>query len=173
MAISPDTKNWTWVLEQTCSECGVDVTQFARTDIGRLIRENAAQWQHVLAGERVRERPNDEMWSPLEYGCHIRDVYRIMLGRLDLMLAQDNPTFANWDQDATAAEDAYEAQDPAQVAHELAHAAAPIAERFDGLEPAQWARTGARSDGSRFTVESLGRYALHDVVHHLVDVPAV
>jgi hypothetical protein len=27
-----------------------------------------------------------------------------------------------------------------------------------------------RSNGSEFTVESLGRYHLHDVVHHLHDV---
>ena len=29
---------------------------------------------------------------------------------------------------------------------------------------------GRRSDGSAFTVESLGRYWLHDVEHHLHDV---
>jgi len=31
---------------------------------------------------------------------------------------------------------------------------------------------GARSNGDRFTVESLGSYHLHDVVHHLHDVGA-
>ena len=34
----------------------------------------------------------------------------------------------------------------------------------------QWQRTGRRSNGSAFTVESIGRYHLHDVVHHLWDV---
>jgi hypothetical protein len=29
-----------------------------------------------------------------------------------------------------------------------------------------------RSNGDEFTVESLGRYHLHDVVHHLHDVGA-
>ena len=33
-----------------------------------------------------------------------------------------------------------------------------------------WDRRGTRSNGSVFTVESLGRYHLHDVVHHLWDV---
>jgi hypothetical protein len=33
-----------------------------------------------------------------------------------------------------------------------------------------WDRPGVRSNGSEFTVESLGRYHLHDVVHHLHDV---
>jgi hypothetical protein len=30
-----------------------------------------------------------------------------------------------------------------------------------------------RSDGSRFTVESLARYSIHDPVHHLADVGAL
>jgi hypothetical protein len=29
---------------------------------------------------------------------------------------------------------------------------------------------GLRSDGSEFTVLTLGQYALHDLVHHLWDV---
>ena len=35
-----------------------------------------------------------------------------------------------------------------------------------------WQRTGTRSDGARFTIESFARYALHDVVHHVHDVEA-
>ena len=38
------------------------------------------------------------------------------------------------------------------------------------MRPDQWQRTGRRSNGSAFTVETLGRYHLHDVVHHLWDV---
>jgi hypothetical protein len=34
----------------------------------------------------------------------------------------------------------------------------------------QWQRTGNRSDGKRFTVESFARYMMHDPVHHLWDV---
>jgi hypothetical protein len=34
----------------------------------------------------------------------------------------------------------------------------------------QWQRAGRRSNGSQFTVETIGRYHLHDVVHHLWDV---
>jgi hypothetical protein len=34
----------------------------------------------------------------------------------------------------------------------------------------QWERTGRRSDGARFTVETFARYFIHDPVHHLYDV---
>jgi DinB superfamily len=170
MAIAPDTKNWTWVLERRCPECGFDAPQVRHEDVGRMIRENAAAWQVVLARADVRRRFRDDMWTPLEYGCHVRDVYRIMGVRLELMLTEDEPTFANWDQDATAAEDAYGTQDPERVASELDTAARRLGERFDGVVGAQWSRRGMRSDGSAFTVESLGRYALHDLLHHIYDM---
>jgi hypothetical protein len=36
--------------------------------------------------------------------------------------------------------------------------------------PDEWSRPGRRSDGATFTVNSLSRYLLHDIVHHLHDV---
>lgn len=173
MSITPDTKNWTWVLERPCPECGFEVDSFARDDIGALIRENMRAWQRVLGAGAVGVRPRPDMWSPLEYGCHVRDVYRVMTGRVQLMLSADDPAFANWDQDETAETDAYSAQDPAVVAVEVGETGTVFAECFAGLSAEEWARPGRRSDGSCFTVESIARYAVHDLVHHLVDVPAV
>ena len=34
----------------------------------------------------------------------------------------------------------------------------------------QWQRTGSRSDGATFTVDTFARYHLHDLVHHAHDV---
>jgi hypothetical protein len=45
-----------------------------------------------------------------------------------------------------------------------------VAADFDGVEGAAWERRGSRSNGSVFTVASLGRYMVHDIVHHLHDV---
>jgi hypothetical protein len=173
MAITPDTKDWTWILERPCADCGFDAGTFTRADVRSMVRGNAAAWQRVLAGSAVRTRPSREMWSPLEYGCHVRDVFRIMTTRVDLLLAEDDPMFANWDQDETAVSDAYDTQDPARVAAELTDAAAAFGDRFSGLTDEQWVRPGRRSNGSNFTVDGLARYALHDVSHHLVDVPTV
>jgi hypothetical protein len=92
--------------------------------------------------------------------------------RLELMLASDGARFANWDQDATAIEDRYWAQDPATVADELAIAAEQAASTLDSVSGDQWHRHGVRSNGSQFTVETLAVYFLHDVEHHLYDVGA-
>jgi hypothetical protein len=59
--------------------------------------KDAEQWQEVLRRSDVRRRPEPSVWSPLEYGCHVRDVHHTMTRRVRLMLEQDEPTFANWD----------------------------------------------------------------------------
>lgn len=174
MPIEPDTKDWTWVLRRPCPECGLDTQAFRRDEIGGMIRANAASWDRVLTGPGdPRMRPSPAKWSALEYGCHVRDVLRLYEQRLALMLTQDGPLFPNWDQDVTAVEDRYGEQHPVVVSGQLADAAAVIAAHFDSLAPAQWQRTGSRSDGAHFTVESFGRYFIHDPVHHLYDVTGI
>jgi hypothetical protein len=172
MPIEPDTKDWTWVLDRPCPECGFEAGAVAPEAVGSLVRENAAAWQVALARPRavLATRPSDDRWSALEYACHVRDVLRLYDQRLVLMLTEDDPDFANWDQDVTAVEDRYGEQDPAVVARELAAAATVVADRFDGVPDDAWGRTGNRSDGARFTVASFARYFVHDPVHHLDDV---
>ena len=171
VTITPDTKDWTWVLRRACPECGFDTRSIARDDIGSLVRSNAASWVDVLAARPdVRERPRPGVWSPLEYACHVRDASRLYTERLRLMLTADGPEFANWDQDVTAVEQSYGAQDPATVSVDLRSAALALGDAFDAVTDDQWTRTGRRSDGAEFTVESFGRYYVHDPIHHLWDV---
>ena len=85
------------------------------------------------------------------------------------MLQEDEPRFDNWDQDVTAVSDHYELQDPLVVAAALVEAADTFADIYDTVSADQWDRTGLRSDGSLFTVESFGRYFVHDPMHHIVD----
>jgi len=169
-AIVPDDKDWTWVLERPCPECGFDARSIDVTGVGDRIRANASAWQRVLAAPDAGRRPSPDRWSPLEYACHVRDVFRLFAERLDLMLTQDGPRYANWDQDATAIEDDYAGQSPVAVAVELTRAGAALADRFDAVEGDQWQRTGHRSDGAEFTVDTFARYFMHDPVHHLWDV---
>lgn len=88
------------------------------------------------------------------------------------MLTQEEPDFENWDQDGTAVEQRYGDQDPTVVAVELARAGETFAAQLDQVRGGQWQRTGRRSDGAQFTVDSFARYFIHDVVHHLHDVAA-
>lgn len=170
MTITPDTKSWTWVLERPCPDCGLDVSSIDATEVPDGVRAVATDWARLLRDPRASTRPSDDRWSALEYGCHVRDVFRIFRTRVACLLEQDDPTFANWDQDATAIEDGYADQDPTVVAVEITNAAAQLADQIDAVHGDQWERTGCRSDGARFTVATLVRYMLHDLVHHVWDV---
>ena len=168
--IEPDDKDWTWVLQKACPDCGFDARSVAGPQVASRLRANAAGWPRILERANVRGRPQPRVWSPLEYGCHVRDVCRLFELRLKLMRSEVDPAFENWDQDATAIADAYGAQDPAVVSGELSAAAESAAAAFDNVAEGDWARTGRRSNGSVFTIETLGQYFLHDVTHHLHDV---
>jgi hypothetical protein len=170
MPITPDAKDWTWVLREVCTECGFDVRNFPREQVGDMIRNNASSWEPVLRHPKVRRRPSDDTWSALEYACHVRDVFRVYDERLKSMLEEEDAHFENWDQDAHAVENHYESADPEVVLKEIAEAAEALAARFDTVEGDRWERTGKRSDGASFTTESFARYLIHDPVHHLYDV---
>ncbi|MEN5075467.1 DinB family protein [Isoptericola cucumis] len=170
--IVPDTKDWTWVLSRTCPECGFTAAGVPVADVGTVVRDSLPRWRAVLARTEVGERPEPGVWSPLEYAAHVRDVFRIFDERLVQILTVRDPQFANWDQDVAALEGDYAGQDPAVLADELEQAGRVVADRFDAVVPADEERAGRRSDGSEFTVRTLGQYFVHDFVHHLHDVRA-
>ena len=170
VTIEPDTKDWTWVLQRQCPECGLHAGTVPVASVPEIVRLNAASWQQVLARPNATERPTPRVWSPLEYGCHVRDVLALFDMRVGLMLGSDDPLFDNWDQDATAVAERYGEQDPAAVAAQLLANAEVLAATFEGVSGEQWNRTGRRTDGATFTVETIARYCIHDLVHHVHDV---
>jgi hypothetical protein len=173
MPIVPDDKDWTWVLEKPCGECGFDAGVATFAEIPRLVRHNVKAWLAMFesrTAEELAARPDDSTWSPLEYAAHVRDVYRIMHARLNLMLVLDDPTFPNWDQDVTAESQRYNAQDPEVVQRQLIRAGTAFASAVEDVPLKDVARRGVRGNGSEFTVRTLSVYALHDPVHHLHDV---
>lgn len=183
MAIVADDKDWTWVISTPCPECGFVASEHDPAQTAALVRAHAQIWDSVLRGERSqtvdprerrpREQSRPEMWSPLEYACHVRDVCRIYNERLLRMLHEDDPLYANWDQDATAIAEQYGAQDPSVVADELQAAAHTLAGSLDtlaGQAPTVWDRVGRRSDGASFTITTFLQYFTHDLVHHLWDI---
>ena len=169
----PDDKDWTVVLSEPCPECGFDADALTGSDVPDRVRGLVPQYVAVLAGPDVRLRPSPQVWSPLEYGCHVRDVCLRFDERFAMMLEQDDPEFYNWDQDRTAIEDRYREQDPAVVSEQFQAAARALADRLAAVHGAQWERTGRRSNGSVFTVDSFARYLLPALVHHAVHVGAV
>lgn len=172
MPIVADEKDWTWVLSEPCHECGFDTSNVTPASVATAIPALLPRWQHALRGADATERPDDSTWSVAEYGAHVRDVFDVFTYRLNLMLTQENPTFANWDQDQQALDDDYASQDPETISVELVKSGQEAAVSFAAVNQNEWDRQGFRSNGSAFTVLTLAGYFLHDVMHHLHDVDA-
>ena len=58
MTIVPDTKDWTWVLQHPCPDCGLDTQSFAREAVAGMVRANAPAWHQVLT------QPGDHGTAP-------------------------------------------------------------------------------------------------------------
>ena len=170
MTILPDTKDWTWVLSRPCPDCGFDAAALSRADVPIRLRQAADELVAAVSSPSARQRPRPTVWSPLEYGCHVRDVFRLFLTRLQLILDEDDPSFPNWDQDRTALQERYAEQDPAVVARELLAAVEELADAFGAVPDDAWQRPGRRSDGAAFTLTTFSQYLVHDPVHHVWDV---
>jgi hypothetical protein len=166
----PDTKDWTWTLTRPCPECGFDATTVRRDEVAPLTRRYAGLVHDALLRPDAAVRPRPAVWSPLEYACHVRDVCTLFAERLQLMLTEDDPLFANWDQDVTALESRYWTQNAQHVAAALQLNSDYIADAFAAVRDDQWQRPGSRSNGSVFTVDTFARYFLHDLAHHAWDV---
>ena len=128
--IVPDDKDWTWVLDRSCPDCGFDASTCAANAVPELVRGNALRWQQLLEDGAIHP------------------------GR----------------RDASAISDRYEEQDPTVVVDQLITAAEALAIRLEGVSPSDQHRPGRRSDGARFTVDSIARYMVHDPIHHMWDV---
>jgi SAM-dependent methyltransferase len=168
--VPPDTKDWTWVLDRPCEECGYDASRIAVADLPHRIRANAVVWLALMGDPEVAVRSKPETWSPLEYACHVHDVHQLFHERLTAMMVEHEPQFANWDQDATAVERRYADQVPSIVGPTLVASAYAVADLYASVPDDDWGRKGFRSDGAAFNIASLGRYHLHDLEHHLHDV---
>ena len=158
------------MLLRPCDECGFDASTVDAREVGAALAANAARWVEILTRADVRVRARPDRWSALEYGCHVRDVFRLYDFRLQLMLENDGPSFPNWNQDETAATENYREQDPLTVSNELLAAQQSLSATFARVADDQWGRMGFRSDGAHFTIDTFARYLLHDPVHHLADV---
>jgi hypothetical protein len=169
-APEPDDKDWTWTLLRACPECGFDAGAVRGQDVPGIVQEVIARFGRRLADADASTRPQPQVWSPAEYACHIRDVCTVFDQRLHAMLAEHDPLFENWDQDAAAIRGRYSEDDPAAVADQLAAEAAAVSAAYASVVGPQWDRPGRRSNGSTFTIETLALYHLHDAEHHLHDV---
>jgi hypothetical protein len=158
-----------------CIDCDYAYDGLRRVDLADALRAFAPAFRARLSDTpdaRLRSRPEPDVWSPLEYACHVRDVFRVQRERILLALVDDTPDFVPMRRDERALEERYNDQDAATVAGELAQAAEALAATLDALDDSGWVRTGVYNWPERQvrTVEWIGRHTVHEGRHHLHDV---
>jgi hypothetical protein len=157
-----------------CEQCGfsydVDrdaITAWMRSDARAFVAKLAR-----LDDTAVRRRPAPQVWSPLEYACHLRDMLRVQTERVRLTQRELDPEFVPMGRDERVVDDHYNEQDPAAVAAELVAAADALADLLDGLDADGWQRTGFYNYPERAlrNVEWIAIHTVHELFHHRGDI---
>ncbi len=119
----------------------------------------------------MRGRPNDDVWSPLEYLAHMRDVASFFGDRINRVLTEHRPVLHVSTRFAELAESrAYRNEDPTAVLAQFEERASVVQGILTGLDSGKWSRVGIGSDGDERTTLMLAHRFAHEVHHHLLDL---
>jgi S-DNA-T family DNA segregation ATPase FtsK/SpoIIIE len=162
-----------------CAQCGFDYDSVSPTEVPGALGSIGEAFRVGLAEADVaalRRRPRPEVWSALEYACHIRDVLLLQRERLYLALVEDTPSFARLHRDERVVLARYNDQDPEAVENQIVVAAQLAAGAFAELDDVQWRRTllyNWPEPGQKEDVRWLAAHTVHEGRHHLGDFAAV
>jgi hypothetical protein len=170
-------EGWQWARAQTerCPQCGEDASSLEHGQLGPALLSAAAAWRTFLTGADdayLRTIPGPGIFSPMQYGAHVRDIQGVYGDRILLMLREDNPVFPQFNPDESAWA-GYNELEVDVLAGDLERQAQRLAGILEDLAPEDWSRTMVRDGGSdgvfTFTVAGLASYAVHEARHHLLD----
>jgi hypothetical protein len=158
-----------------CTECGFDYDVAEALTAGPAIIDEVAALAVLLrsGSADLRSRRQSDTWSPLEYGCHLRDVLLVQRERVLAARRVDCPTFDPMGRDERVEQDGYADQDPGRVALQLTEAAYLYANDLSRLTREDWDRRSATYNYPTRQERSLrwmAMHTLHEVRHHLLDV---
>jgi DinB family protein len=158
-----------------CRECGYDDATTTLPTARMQLLAGAAQIATAITDspiDTVARRPDPEVWSSLEYACHVRDVLLAQRERTLLALVEENPSFAPIYRDRRATTARYASEAPSDVADHVRTAADLLVWVFDGLDDEQLARPCMYNypEPAQKSVAWLLVHTTHEVIHHEGDV---
>ncbi|MEU4195898.1 DinB family protein [Kribbella sp. NPDC026611] len=165
-----------------CAQCGFNYDTGDLQGTVTLLIKQAADCSMALtkaaAGPDpsvVRLRPEPEVWSAIEYACHVRDVLEVQRARIAQCLAEDRPVYAPMDRTGRVKQAKYEDQDPMEVAAALMRFAREFGAAARPLKPQELGKLGLYNYPVR-APRSLGwliRHTAHEIQHHRHDITEI
>ena len=155
-----------------CAGCGLVIGELPARALGAQVRDEVHSFGELLAeadDDAVRRRPGPTTWSALEYGVHTRDLLTVFAERVIRTLAEHDPLLGWWDHEAAITDGMANESDVPAVVDDMGRNAAKLSEALRLVTDDDWDRPATRRSGERFTIESMARFALHEVVHHRGD----
>lgn len=162
-----------------CEQCGFNYDTGTLQGTVTLLIRQAADCSMALtkaaAGPDpnvVRLRPEPEVWSAIEYACHVRDVLEVQRQRIAQCLAEDRPVYAPMDRTGRVKQQKYEDQDPVEVAAALMRFAREFGAAAKVLQPHQLGKLGLYNYPVRAprTLGWIIRHTAHEIQHHRHDI---
>ncbi|MFG1790461.1 DinB family protein [Nocardia sp. NPDC049149] len=139
-----------------------------------MAREHAVEYADLLLTDspKLRQRPEPEVWSPLEYACHMRDVLLAQRERVLAARRATTPEAIPMGRDERVEHDGYAEQRPSDVGRQLRDAALLFANVLERLDAADWERTllFPFPERQERTLRWLAVHTLHELRHHLLDM---
>ena len=162
-----------------CEQCGFNYdTGTLQGTVTLLVRQSAdcsMALTKAAAGPDpnvVRLRPEPDVWSAIEYACHVRDVLEVQRLRIAQCLAEERPVYAPMDRTGRVKQEKYENQDPMEVAAALVRFAREFGAAARVLQPQELGKLGLYNYPVR-APRPLGwliRHTAHEIQHHRHDI---
>ena len=157
-----------------CEVCGFAWDAIEPDEVPGGVRDATSAMADLLVDHagRALGRADPDCWSPVEYGCHLRDVLGNVRDRIVLALVEDNPTPHPLYGTPRVDLGLYARDVPAVTARDLVSAGDLFARTMECLPEGAGRRTlfyGWPRAATR-PIDWVAAQSLHECRHHLADV---
>jgi hypothetical protein len=108
-----------------------------------------------------------DKWSPKELVCHLLSVQHVFAGRIETVLAQDDPPIAKYDPDRDPEFGTLAAVPGFGILTRFEEERESFCRWLDGLAAADWSRRGRHPDFHHYDVLFQIEYMVHHEAHHV------
>ncbi len=145
---------------------GKEASHLALIEALKDLPERMAQELAGLSEEELRYRPGEGEWSLKELCGHLLDSAEFDHKRIHMMMTQESPLLAPYDQEALVRERNHQEGDIQELLAGLRRWRAQTVEMLTELVDASWARQGRHEEFGRMSIRQyVERKVRHDALH--------